>query len=155
MNEDAISKSGLLENEMEASEEFVPILGTGDNIKNYNNGELDLLIEEELAPLDEDTLDAQNTIKTEDEDYLSSDKYGDRYVDNVLGDRIKDEIMETAAGFAPVPLVFRKRQRMPPRRRFTIRRQYQRYPFSPYRRYHSVYPYYSYYRPSSLRFYRY
>lgn len=146
--EENTTQTGLLESEVETNEEFMPIIGAGNNIKSYGDGEIDLLIEEELTPLDEDS---QNAIKTDDEDYLS----GDRYVDNILGDRIKDEIMETAAGFAPIPLVFRKRQRMPPRRRFTIRRQYQRYPFTPYRRYQNFYPYYSYYRPSSLRFYRY
>lgn len=64
--------------------------------------------------------------------------------------KIEHEIMETAAGFIPTPLVFRRKQK--PRRRFATRRHFRR---NPYRRHQLFYPYsyYSYYRPSSLRFY--
>ncbi|XP_014358168.2 uncharacterized protein LOC106710590 [Papilio machaon] len=66
--------------------------------------------------------------------------------DNVI---IKEpgEIMETAAGFVPIPII---RNRQKQRRRFVTRRNFQRYPF---RRFHFFYPY-PFYHPSSLRYYR-
>lgn len=64
--------------------------------------------------------------------------------------KIEHEIMETAAGFIPTPLVFRRKQK-PTRRRFATRRHFRR---NPYRRHQFFYPsYYTFYRPSSLRFY--
>ncbi|KPI94479.1 hypothetical protein RR46_04547 [Papilio xuthus] len=66
--------------------------------------------------------------------------------DNVI---IKEpgEIMETAAGFVPIPII---RNRQKQRRRFVTRRNFQRYPF---KRFHFFYPY-PFYHPSSLRYYR-
>lgn len=66
--------------------------------------------------------------------------------DNVI---IKEpgEIMETAEGFVPIPII---RNRQKQRRRFVNRRNFQRYPF---RRFHFFYPY-PFYHPSSLRYYR-
>lgn len=63
---------------------------------------------------------------------------------------IQDEIMETAAGFIPTPLVFKRKNK--PRRRFPNRRFFRPNPFR--RKFH-FYPYYGYgfYRPSSLRFF--
>ncbi|XP_030041209.1 uncharacterized protein LOC115456328 [Manduca sexta] len=62
--------------------------------------------------------------------------------------KVQDEIMETAAGFAPLPF-FRKRQK--PRRRYVTRRNFRR---NPYRNAHFFYPYYGfYYNPSSLRYF--
>lgn len=62
---------------------------------------------------------------------------------------IQDEIMETAAGFVPTPLVFRRKNK--PRRRFANRRHFRPNPFR--RKFHFFYPYYGFYQPSSLRYY--
>lgn len=64
--------------------------------------------------------------------------------------KIEHEIMETAAGFVPTPLVFRRKHK--PRRRFATRRHFRR---NPYRRHQFFHPYryYAFYRPSSLRYY--
>lgn len=61
---------------------------------------------------------------------------------------MQDEIMETAAGFAPLPFL---RRRQKPRKHFASRRNFNK---NPHRRFHFFYPYYyTFYRPSSLRFY--
>lgn len=83
-----------------------------------------------------------------DEDNMVIDK--DYFQDDMQ--KVEHEIMETAAGFVPTPLVFRKKQK--PRRRFAIRRHFRR---NPYRRHQMInlypYSYYAFYRPSSLRYY--
>ncbi|KAJ0176702.1 hypothetical protein K1T71_007881 [Dendrolimus kikuchii] len=61
--------------------------------------------------------------------------------------KMQDEIMETAAGFAPLPFL---RRRQKPRKHFASRRNYNK---NPHRRFQFFYPYYyAFYRPSSLRF---
>lgn len=77
----------------------------------------------------------------------------DLYPNEVL-EKNPDEIMEQAAGFAPLPFI---RRRQKPRRKPTTRRHFVR---NPYRRFYYAYPYYygyyprySYYSPSSLRYY--
>lgn len=119
-----------------------------EDITQHGDSEVDIVIEENVTPLGDDKSDTQNDINIDD-DYLTPNNGP---VFDIPMDRIKYEIMETAAGFAPLPF-FRKKHGSPPRRRFAIRRQYQRYPHAPYRRYPIYYPYYAFYRPSSLRFY--
>lgn len=132
------------------SEEIVREPDINTDITKYGDGEVDIVIEESATPLEEVISDEQNEIPIDDDDYLYP---GDQLVNNIIAERIQDEIMETAAGFAPPPFL-RKRHRQPPRRRFAIRRKFQSYPYAPYRRLPFYNPYYyTFYRPSSLRFY--
>lgn len=131
------------------SEEILPEPEASGGTTKYDDGEVEIVIEESVTPLEEVISDEQNEIKIDDDDYLYP---GNQIIDNILADRIKDEIMETAAGFAPPPFL-RKRHNQPARRRFAIRRKFQKYPYAPYRRLPFYNPYYRFYRPSSLRFY--
>ncbi|VVC92186.1 unnamed protein product [Leptidea sinapis] len=72
----------------------------------------------------------------------------DDYYRNDVIERNADEIMDTAAGFVPIPIIRRQK----PKRRFATRRYFRRNPY-PYRRYQFYSPYYGFYRPSSLRYY--
>lgn len=112
---------------------------------NHNNGQLDILIEQTYSP-DTDYV-PQSDIYLDDipEVPISNDNF----YPNPLFNKIQDEIMETAEGFLPVP-IFRKRQQA--RRRYASRRFFRRNPY-PYRRPFYFYPYYGFYRPSSLRYY--
>ncbi|KAF9418827.1 hypothetical protein HW555_004494 [Spodoptera exigua] len=132
------------------TEELVPEPNIVEEVPKFDNGEVDIVIEESVTPL-EVVADEQNEVKIDADDYLHP---GDQLIDNILAERIKDEIMDTAEGFAPLPLQLRKKHRQPARRRFAIRRRYPAYPYpyTPYRRISYYNPYY-YYRPSSLRFY--
>ncbi|KAJ8722008.1 hypothetical protein PYW08_004410 [Mythimna loreyi] len=129
-------------------EEILPAPDTSGDSTNFGDGEVDIVIEESVSPL-EVISDEQNEINIDDDDYLYP---GNQLIDSILADRIKEEIMETAAGFAPPPFL-KKRRKQPARRRFAIRRRYQSYPYAPYRRLPYYNPYYRFYRPSSLRFY--
>ncbi|KAJ8731471.1 hypothetical protein PYW07_004635 [Mythimna separata] len=129
-------------------EEILPATDTSGDTTKYGDGEVDIVIEETVTPL-EVVSDDQNEISIDDDDYLYP---GNQLIDSILADRIKGEIMETAAGFAPPPFL-KKRRQQPARRRFAIRRRYQSYPYAPYRRLPYYNPYYRFYRPSSLRFY--
>lgn len=131
------------------SEEFLSEPDTSGDTPKYGDREVDIVIEESVTPVVEVIPDAQNEINIDDDDYLYP---RDQFIDNILADRIKDEIMETAAGFAPLPFL-RKRHRQPSRPRFAIRRKFQSYPYAPYRRLPFYNPYYRFFRPSSLRFY--
>lgn len=136
--------------EIISEEQLVPEPSIVEEAPKFDNGEIDIVIEESVTPL-EVVSDEQNEVKIDDDDYLHP---GDQLIDNILAERIKDEIMDTAEGFAPLPLQLRKKHRQPARRRFAIRRRYPAYPYpyTPYRRISYYNPYY-YYRPSSLRFY--
>lgn len=70
---------------------------------------------------------------------------------NALASQIGEDLQAAPKGFAPIRIFKRKQHKQHPIRRFTIRRKFNRY--SPYRKYHFGYPYYVFYRPSSLRFY--
>ncbi|CAK1556360.1 unnamed protein product [Leptosia nina] len=77
----------------------------------------------------------------------------DFYYNDVIN-RDPNEIMETAAGFAPLPFLKKKRKNQRPQRRYPTRRYYQN-PYS-YRRFQYYNPYiYGFYRPSSLPYYYY
>lgn len=76
----------------------------------------------------------------------------DDYVYNDVIYKDPNEIMDTAAGFVPIPII-RKRKKQTPRRQ-TPTRRYNRRPYASRRQYY-FYPYYRYYRPSSLRYYSY
>ncbi|XP_045773083.1 uncharacterized protein LOC123872681 [Maniola jurtina] len=93
----------------------------------------------------------QEYVDTNLENEFELVKDGDYYYNDVV---FKDpnEIMDTAAGFVPIP-IFRKKQKQAPRRRYATRR-YNRRPYASRRQYY-FYPYYRYYRPSSLRYYYY
>lgn len=136
------------------TEQLVPEPSIVEEAPKFDNGEVDIVIEESVVtPLDV-VSDEENEVKIDDDDYLHP---GDQLIDNILAERIKDEIMDTAEGFAPLPLQLRKKHRQPARHRFAIRRRYPAYPYpytpyTPYRRISYYNPYY-YYRPSSLRFY--
>lgn len=87
-----------------------------------------------------------------------SDEAAEAEVDefsNEIEEKNPDEIMETAAGFVPLPII---RRRKKPQNRFATRRHFKRQPYyyypSYYRRSPYYYsPYYAFYRPSSLRYY--
>ncbi|CAG9561912.1 unnamed protein product [Danaus chrysippus] len=83
-------------------------------------------------------------VPMQEEDYFFSD----------IVNKDPNELMDTASGFVPIP-IFRRHQKN--RKRYpnlqAKRRFYRRpYNYNPYRRFY-FYPYYQYYRPSSLRFY--
>lgn len=125
----------------------------GDVTPTFGDGLVDVVIEEDPVPSGdiEQTYNATPYQSTPDiqspvGNGLSMANYLYR---NALESRIQDEIMASAKGFAPLP-IFSFRRKQNTRRRFAIRRRYNRYP---YRRFHSAYPYYAFYRPSSLRFY--
>lgn len=120
--------------------------GDGEGDK-FGGGEVDIVIEETVTPL-KAMSDAQNEIQIDADDYLPT---GNKGIDQIVADRIKDEIMQTAAGFAPIPYFRKKNKR--PSTRFPSRRHSQRYPYAIYRSYPFYYPYYRVYRPSSLRYY--
>ncbi|XP_038209765.1 uncharacterized protein LOC119830723 [Zerene cesonia] len=70
---------------------------------------------------------------------------------NDVVNRDPSEIMDTAAGFVPIPIIKRRQK---PQKRYGLRRHFLR---NPHRRYQHFYPYYyyRYYRPSSLRYFYY
>ncbi|CAF4881565.1 unnamed protein product [Pieris macdunnoughi] len=75
---------------------------------------------------------------------------GDFYYNDVIN-RDPNEIMDTAAGFAPLPFLKKRRKAQRP---YATRRFFQK-PYA-YRRFQYFYPYYyGFYRPSSLRYYNY
>ncbi|XP_039752947.1 uncharacterized protein LOC120628578 [Pararge aegeria] len=90
-------------------------------------------------------------IDTSLEDDFELVKESDYYYNDLIS-KDPNEIMQTAAGFVPIP-IFRKKQKHTPRRQYATRR-YNRRPYASRRNYF-FYPYYSYYRPSSLRYYYY
>nr|XP_034832149.1 uncharacterized protein LOC117988961 [Maniola hyperantus] len=93
----------------------------------------------------------QEYVDTNLENEFELVKEGDYYYNDVVY-KDPNEIMDTAAGFVPIP-IFRKKQKQAPRRRYATRR-YNRRPYASRRQYY-FYPYYRYYRPSSLRYYYY
>lgn len=140
-----------------------------ENVK-YLEGNVDIVIEETFKPgtqenypttdfILEQNENPINNFMTED-DISIDDVPGSPLTDtnllrNVFLDKIKDEVMETAEGFVPVPLPFRRRQM--PRRRFANRRYFTGNPYlrqRPFlrRRPYFYYPYYGFYHPGT-RFY--
>lgn len=134
---------------------------TTESVK-YLEGNVDIVIEETFSPGTEDNYPIKDFLLEENgnlvNDFMPEDNgfiddvpdstlTDDNLLRNVLLNRVKDEIMETAEGFVPLPLPFRRRQQA--HRRFDNRRYYRRN--NPYlrRRPHFFYPYYGYYRPGS------
>ncbi|XP_028173569.1 uncharacterized protein LOC114362383 [Ostrinia furnacalis] len=93
--------------------------------------------------------------QTDNEVFFDNDEtLTDEFADDIM-EKHPDELMETAAGFAPLPFI-RKRQKS--KKRFATRRHFKRNPYPYYyssfrRSPYFFYPYYAYYRPSSLRYY--
>lgn len=143
---------------------------TTENVK-YLEGNVDIVIEETFKPESQenypitDFILGQNVNPINDfmpddngsiDDVPDSPLTDNNLLRNVLLDKIKDEVMETAEGFVPVPLPFRRRQ--PTRRRFANRRYFQRNPYirrSPYLRRspYFYYPYYGFYHPGTRYYY--
>lgn len=137
-NEETKSNKGVSEQKNQVNENFNPI---GDDVEEQTSS-VEVFIEEALdfptglASADNAVLDENNVSLTDD-----------LYVNEII-EKTPDEIMETAAGFVPLPII---RRRQKPRRRPATRRHFVT---KPYRRFYYAYPYYyGYYRPSSLRYY--
>ncbi|CAG9786658.1 unnamed protein product [Diatraea saccharalis] len=114
----------------------------GPSINGEMEQNLEVIIEETvdvprelLSPISEaeDTVLDDNTVSVPDDVYP-----------NEIIERHPEEIMETAAGFIPVPIIKRRQK---PKRRIASRRHFKR---NPYRRVFYYYPYYPYYYQSSL-----
>ncbi|XP_049873544.1 uncharacterized protein LOC126372063 [Pectinophora gossypiella] len=121
-----------------------------------NTGRLEIIIEETFSPDElvlpkiDDVPQNGAILDVPETTYMDSDLGSD-----VLVNKVEGEIMETAAGFVPIPII-RKRQHA--RRRLArphkparpSRRYFMKNPYwTPY----YLYPYYGFYRPSSLRYY--
>ncbi|KAM3965146.1 uncharacterized protein ACR2FA_000539 [Aphomia sociella] len=136
----------LYKAETEQKNDAVPTI-TATNIKDengYSDSNVQIIIESIDGPTEE--LTQSQPMYMNNDIALNEDLYSDKLVDNG-----PDEIMETAAGFVPIP-IFRKRQKA--RRRFATRRHFIRNPYAyTYRGLHYYYPYYGFYRPSSLKYY--
>lgn len=135
---------------------------TTDGVK-YLGGNVDIVIEETFKPGTDENFPTTDFILEQNDnpidDFLPEDNGSiDDVPDSLLADnnllrnvllgKIKDEIMETAEGFAPISLRFRRKQQA--RRRFANRRYFRRNPYirrgpylrpspyfyNPYRRFH-------------------
>ncbi|CAH0715647.1 unnamed protein product, partial [Brenthis ino] len=109
--------------------------------------------QDEVLDLNEPATDNPLALQIPDVDNFEEDFIPMRDEDFLYNDLIhKDpnEIMDTAAGFVPIPIFRKKKKPQKPRQPFASRRYFRR-PY-PYRRLYYFYPYYRYY-PSSLRFY--
>ncbi|XP_041979349.1 uncharacterized protein LOC121733223 [Aricia agestis] len=133
----------LQELETEKSEEFDKAIENEQAIIDASIG----AIENEHFPINFNW-DGYDSI---DDDYVPMQESDFYYKD--LMERDPNEIMDTAAGFVPIPILKKRKQK--PRRKFANRRYFRRpnpRP-NPYRRHYYYYPYYRYYYPGSLRFY--
>lgn len=139
---------------------------TTENVK-YLEGNVDIVIEEMFKPgtqendptadfIFEQNGNPINDFMPEDnssmDDVPESPLTDNNLLRNVLLEKIKDEVMETAEGFVPVPLPFRRRQQA--RRRFANRRYFRRNPYLRRRPYlrrspYFYYPYYGFYYPGA------
>lgn len=83
-------------------------------------------------------------VPMQEEDYFFSD----------IVNKDPNELMDTASGFVPIPIFRRHKKNRKKYPNMQAKRRYYRrpYTYNPYRRFY-FYPYYQYYRPSSLRFY--
>lgn len=113
-----------------------------ENGSNYG-ATIDNLMEESIKKPADVFLDLVEDSDIDSEFPIQSD---DIYTDVV--NRDPNEIMDTAAGFVPIP-IFRNKQKS--KRRFATRRQFRRKPA--HRRIFFFYPSYGFYPYSSLRYY--
>lgn len=119
--------------------ELIPEVTNGDDAV------VEMVIQENLVNPLEDFV-PESSLQGDSEAFQGLSAGG--YFDDLSTKKIQDEIMQTAAGFAPLPFL---RRRQKPRKHFAMRRNFKK---NPHRRVHFFYPYYySFYRPSSLRFY--
>ncbi|XP_013186844.1 uncharacterized protein LOC106132075 [Amyelois transitella] len=117
-----------------------------------SNVELIINVEETIDPVEEQFPQIQDVLNIDDGDFKILDRE-DFNRDEAMESN-PDEIMQTAAGFVPVPIIRKFRQKQKARRRVATRRQFKRHP-RPYTPWRYLYPYsyYSFYRPSSLRYF--
>ncbi|XP_059050135.1 uncharacterized protein LOC131845112 [Achroia grisella] len=143
------SNEALLNNvEPEQKKDVITInsaANMNDDNGEYSDSNVQIIIESIDSPAEEMPSKSESVF-INNEIALNSDNYRDTYIDSD-----PNEIMETAAGFVPIP-IFRKRQNA--RRRFATRRHFKRnpYPYT-YKRLYYYYPYYGFYYPSSLKYY--
>lgn len=171
-NDSVVKQDEKTENNGVSEQKKVPsdLDFTTENVK-YLEGNVDIVIEETLKPgsqenypitdfILEQNVNPINDFMPDDngsiDDVPDSPLTDSNLLRNVLLDKIKDEVMETAEGFVPVPLPFRRRQQA--RRRFANRRYFRRNPYirrSPYLRRspYFYYPYYGFYHPSTRYYY--
>lgn len=139
---------------------------TTESVK-YLEGNVDIVIEETFKPGTEENYPTSDFILEQNGnpigDFIPEDNGSiddvpdspltDNLLRNVFLDKIKDEVMDTAEGFVPVPVPFRRRQQA--RRRFANRRYFTRNPFlrrrNPYLRRspYFYYPYFGFYHPGT------
>lgn len=115
------------------------------NLKNFD-GSMEIVIEETVKT----PYNLLNEAAPEFDLGEMSANEGDFYYNDVIH-KDPNEIMDTAAGFAPLPFLKTRRKSQRP---YATRRYFQK-PYA-YRRFQYFYPYYyGFYRPSSLRYYSY
>lgn len=113
-----------------------------ENGSNYG-ASLDILMEESIRKPADTFLDLVEPNIDSDLPIQSDDMYTD------ILNKDPNEIMDTAAGFVPIP-IFRNKQKA--KRRFATRRQFRRKPNS-HRRIFFFYPSYGFYPYNSLTYY--
>lgn len=149
-----LTVSNIVDKEQKHDEKTVSIESLEEDLPKFEE-DVNIIIEEDnpdkifnLGPSTDNTLILPDTnvlsydnkiVPMRDEDYNFKD----------LLNRDPSEIMDTAAGFVPIP-IFRKKHKPKPQKPYVSRRYFKR-PYA-YRRYYFYYPYYGYY-PSSLRYY--
>ena len=150
-----LTVSNIGENEHERDEETAAIESFQEDLPKFDE-DINIIIEEnnpdkilEVGPA------TDNTLILPDNNVLSFDNEivpmrDDDYYYNDLINRDPSEIMDTAAGFVPIPIFRKKHKSRKPQKPYVSRRYFKR-PYA-YRRYYYFYPYYGYY-PSSLRYY--
>lgn len=154
-NDEAISNNS--ETEQENDETSVSIEPIEQELPKFEEA-VNIVIEDvgnpdEVPDLTEPATDNPLTLQIPDVVNFEEDFVPMRDEDFLYNDLIhKDpnEIMDTAAGFVPIPIFRKKKKTQKPRQPFASRRYFRRH--YPYRRLYYFYPYYGYY-PSSLRFY--
>ncbi|XP_026761698.2 uncharacterized protein LOC113520537 [Galleria mellonella] len=119
------------------------VTNVNDENGEYRDSNTQIIIESIDSSVDEVT--SPSPMLIDNDIALNGDIYSNTLVNN------PDEIMETAAGFVPIP-IFSKRQKA--RRRFATRPHFKRNPYAyKYRETQYYYPYYRFYYPSSLNYY--
>ncbi|CAG4965169.1 unnamed protein product [Parnassius apollo] len=148
------SASPLKQNEQEVDQKKINIESDTNNevTEKYGDTEVDIVIEESIngVPNDFAALGEEASLIIEGEgEAQEPQSIFDSFSDvNEMLNKDPEEIMETAAGFVPIPIM---RNRHKPRRRFATRRNFRRNPY-PFRRFYFYYPY-PFYHYGSLRFY--
>lgn len=158
-NDSAAKQNEKTENNVVSEQNKVPSdLDSTTKSVNYLDGSVDIVFEGTFNPVTQDNYQINDFVLEENgnpiNDFMPEDDsirrvpdspLIDNLVRNVMLNKVNDEIMETAEGFIPVPLPFRKRSQA--RRRFSQRRQYKRTNPHYRRRPYFYYPRYGYYYP--------